>query len=430
MVLVCGLLLAWAAAASWLAYDRAEVAVRLQAMQAAQRVTHEDKVRALTRRLVGVASHQMLEQDGLAGRLSDIITRQVEIENRLATLSGYAERLADVPGNQASGTPPSGTSTPGAHALAAEPTEARPSAEPDRDAASEPGVLRLGVPRSMRPPVPGMGRRSDLDVEADTVRKGAAGERVRALLALTPRQLFDSLDLALERADRAGFGILGHFVQATRAISDRIRTAIAGLGLSVPVATRVAGPAPLPRGPSFEDGARTLEAGLDDLRRWRAVAEVVPLRRPIEGLDRMLTSNFGIRKDPFTGAATMHAGMDFRAPVGTGVRATGAGKVITAEVTGGYGNLVEIDHGHGVVTRYAHLSAYAVSVGQVVRPDTVVGMVGSTGRSTGPHLHYETRLNGTAIDPVRFLKVGSALLDDSVSDTAPASPGAADASED
>lgn len=79
---------------------------------------------------------------------------------------------------------------------------------------------------------------------------------------------------------------------------------------------------------------QAFEAGFDELRRWRLVVETVPLRRPIEGLERALSSNFGTRSDPFTGAATMHAGMDFRAPVGTGVRASGTGKVVTAEMTG------------------------------------------------------------------------------------------------
>ncbi|MCK2056109.1 M23 family metallopeptidase [Methylobacterium sp. 37f] len=434
-MLVCGSLLTWAGAASWLAYDRGEATARVQAEQAAQRAAYEDKVRALTRRLVGVASHQILEHDGLAGRLSDIITRQVEIENRLAALSGYAKRLAEAPGGQASGSAASGSAVSGDRALAAvAATTANSAAETTRDAAPGPDVLRLGAPRSVKPsvPVPGTGPRSDLN-DAPSLGSGAGdatGARVRALLALTPREQFDSLDHALDLAERAGLGILGSFGQATRAISDRIRTAVAGLGLSLPaVATaRFAPPAHSPRGSSFEDGVQAFEAGFDELRRWRLVVETVPLRRPIEGLERALTSNFGTRSDPFTGAATMHAGMDFRAPVGTGVRASGAGKVVTAEITGGYGNLVEIDHGHGVVTRYAHLSSYAISTGQTVRPDTVVGMVGSTGRSTGPHLHYETRLNGTAIDPMRFLKVGAALLD--TSSSVPASSAAAEASED
>ena len=106
----------------------------------------------------------------------------------------------------------------------------------------------------------------------------------------------------------------------------------------------------------------------------------------------------------------MHAGIDFRGPVGTPVRAAAAGRVITADVTGGYGNLVEVEHGQGIVTRYAHLSAFNVAPGQTVTPGTIVGLLGSTGRSTGPHLHYETRINGGPVDPMRFLMAGAQVF--------------------
>ena len=137
--------------------------------------------------------------------------------------------------------------------------------------------------------------------------------------------------------------------------------------------------------------------------------DAAPLHRPVEG-DNNLTSNFGTRKDPFTGEGRMHAGIDFRGPIGTPIRAAGAGRVITADVTGGYGNLVEVEHGNGLVSRYAHLSAIQVAVGASVTPGTVVGLLGSTGRSTGPHLHYETRLNGGPLDPMRFIQAGAQLF--------------------
>jgi murein DD-endopeptidase MepM/ murein hydrolase activator NlpD len=92
------------------------------------------------------------------------------------------------------------------------------------------------------------------------------------------------------------------------------------------------------------------------------------------------------------------------------VQAAGNGRVVVADVAGGYGNMVELDHGHGVTTRYAHLSAFQVAHGQTVTAGQVVGLLGSTGRSTGPHLHYETRINGEAIDPARFLQNGSRLF--------------------
>jgi murein DD-endopeptidase MepM/ murein hydrolase activator NlpD len=100
----------------------------------------------------------------------------------------------------------------------------------------------------------------------------------------------------------------------------------------------------------------------------------------------------------------MHTGIDFRAPSGSPIRATAAGRVVESGWVGGYGNMVEIDHGHGLTTRYAHMSSLGVDVGETVARGDIVGKVGSTGRSTGPHLHYETRLDGEPMDPMRFLR--------------------------
>ncbi|MBN8921351.1 MAG: M23 family metallopeptidase [Rhizobiales bacterium] len=105
----------------------------------------------------------------------------------------------------------------------------------------------------------------------------------------------------------------------------------------------------------------------------------------------------------------MHTGLDFRGATGEPARATAAGKVTNAGWSGGYGRMVEIDHGNGFATRYGHLSEILVKDGQTVRPGQIVGRVGSTGRSTGPHLHYETRIDGEAVDPHRFLRAGARL---------------------
>ena len=102
----------------------------------------------------------------------------------------------------------------------------------------------------------------------------------------------------------------------------------------------------------------------------------------------------------------MHTGIDLRGETGEPVHATAAGKVTIAGREGGYGNMVEIDHGNGLATRYGHLSEIDVKVGQTVRIGEVIGKIGSTGRSTGPHLHYETRINGEAVDPQKFLRAG------------------------
>jgi len=116
------------------------------------------------------------------------------------------------------------------------------------------------------------------------------------------------------------------------------------------------------------------------------------------------SSNFGWRLDPFTGSNAMHEGVDFMANAGTAIRASAGGVVAYASLHSQYGNMVEIDHGNDIVTRYAHASRLLVKVGQVVRRGEKVAEVGSTGRSTGNHLHFEVRYKGIAQNPVRFLQ--------------------------
>jgi murein DD-endopeptidase MepM/ murein hydrolase activator NlpD len=130
----------------------------------------------------------------------------------------------------------------------------------------------------------------------------------------------------------------------------------------------------------------------------------LPLANPAPG--HSVTSPFGVRTDPILGTAALHSGMDFRAPIGMAAKVTAAGVVTKAGWNGGYGRMVEVDHGNGFATRYGHLSEIDVAVGQKLAAGDVVGKTGSSGRSTGPHLHYEVRHNGEAIDPLRFLTVG------------------------
>lgn len=116
------------------------------------------------------------------------------------------------------------------------------------------------------------------------------------------------------------------------------------------------------------------------------------------------SSNFGWRTDPFTGHSAMHEGVDYMVPTGTSVRASAGGMVVYADMHPQYGNMVEIDHGNEVITRYAHCSKLLVKVGEMVRRGKEIALSGSTGRSTGPHLHFEIRFKGMAQNPVRFLE--------------------------
>jgi len=132
------------------------------------------------------------------------------------------------------------------------------------------------------------------------------------------------------------------------------------------------------------------------------------VRKPVTG-EVDMSSPFGVRSDPFNGRAAMHTGIDLRGDTGEAVHATAAGTVSISGWEGGYGRMVEIDHGNGLATRYGHLSKIEVKVGQKVRIGEVIGLIGSTGRSTGPHLHYETRINDTAVNPQKFLRAGLRL---------------------
>lgn len=129
----------------------------------------------------------------------------------------------------------------------------------------------------------------------------------------------------------------------------------------------------------------------------------IPAIQPVpERYLRTMASGYGVRVDPIYGTMKMHEGMDFSAPIGTPVYATADGTVRTASRQGLYGNLIEIDHGYNYVTRYAHLSSIKVRPGQTVHRGDLIGEVGNTGKSTGPHLHYEVRLRGVAQNPVNY----------------------------
>jgi murein DD-endopeptidase MepM/ murein hydrolase activator NlpD len=132
----------------------------------------------------------------------------------------------------------------------------------------------------------------------------------------------------------------------------------------------------------------------------------VPLTTPVHGGQFEVTSGFGPRVDPFTGHMAFHPGVDFAGPWGSTVAATAPGTVVFAGPHVGYGNLVEIDHGYGFHTRYGHLSSVLVRVGSRVEKGTPVGRLGSTGRSTGPHVHYEVWLAQKLRDPARYIETG------------------------
>lgn len=155
---------------------------------------------------------------------------------------------------------------------------------------------------------------------------------------------------------------------------------------------------------AIQGEAEATSASLADLSGYlgdqQALLSATPSRSPTHGY---VTSGYGMRVDPFTGLPVFHAGIDFSARLGAKVMATADGIVITSGKKGAFGKVIELEHDTGLVTRYAHLSKLNVKVGDQIRRGQVIGLVGNTGRSTGPHLHYEVRMRGVAQNPQRFL---------------------------
>lgn len=209
--------------------------------------------------------------------------------------------------------------------------------------------------------------------------------------------------------------VYDRFTQVARVSIQELEGAIGGTGLNVdhllranPVTNGQGGPfLPVLEGfedPELEERIAHLGLHLDRLERLQLLSGRLPLARPMEGVQ--ITSSFGLRQDPITGRMARHEGIDFGARRGTPVNATAAGRVVHAGRRSNYGLIVEIDHGLGFRTLYAHLDKVLVQPGQVVDAGARIGLSGNTGRSTGPHLHYEVLLNGTPVNPIKFLRAG------------------------
>jgi murein DD-endopeptidase MepM/ murein hydrolase activator NlpD len=162
--------------------------------------------------------------------------------------------------------------------------------------------------------------------------------------------------------------------------------------------------------PEFTQAYLSAAAVLDQLNGLSTAMDHVPLTTPVPAATFDRSSGFGPRIDPFTGRYAFHPGIDFAGPWGSVVHATAPGVVVFAGNRGGYGNMVEIDHGYGIHTRYGHLSMISVRVGSRVGKGASLGRVGSTGRSTGPHVHYEVWYDDVVKNPNNFIEAGRHVL--------------------
>ncbi len=395
------------------------------------RALYEDRISELRARIDKLSTRQIVNQDSMEDRVSALVARQAELEARqlsVSELGARAEKMAL--SAQASASPPF-TGSLGAGKTAARsrmddkplpyqstlpnagtalPTEAAPL-KPQPIAESESKPLESLPEASIKPG-------QSLEPLINQIEKRTQ------ILQKTQIQTLDSLSQIAQ--DR---------VQAGRKLVAALGLDPARFGkntLSLPTLRRLApldefrlrdvntadtdamgGPLlpPVPDKSGMEGFFNTMhqvETLVESAERVHEIREALPIGRPMPETYE-LTSGFGTRLDPFTRSLAMHAGIDFRAPIGTPIRAVAPGTVLEAGPNGGYGRMVEIDHGYGISTRYAHLSSIAVQEGQKIARGAVLGAVGSSGRSTGPHLHYEIRIDDDAADPQRFIRVRAPL---------------------
>lgn len=386
--LAFGALSLWASAATWFIIFRDDALARFMERQAAMQYAYEERVSALRARLDRVATQKLLEQDGVETRLADLAGRQVALESRQAMLMSLAEQAGGVTG--ALGEDGMGVTSAWA---ARDSRTVPPRAMPYAPLPSSPGPAPAPTPEAL-------GLRTDADALAPAPSPGVS------LRMATLEHALDGLEARQSQA-------VGRLAAGSRSEAARLRMVVAETGLdarrfAAPRGGGIGGPlVPAGSGP-FETAILQAERDFGERDSLRRIVAALPLRRPMMA-DGGLSSTFGYRVDPFTRGLALHTGIDLRGEYGAPARATAAGTVTLADYAGGYGNMVEVDHGHGLVTRYAHLSAITVVPGQTVAAGQMVGRVGSTGRSTGTHLHYETRIDGEPVDPQRFLRAGARL---------------------
>ena len=375
----------WSAATATYFAFRDDVLTRLIARQAEMQYAYEDRIAELRAKVDRTTSRQLLDQEQFDQKLDQIMKRQTALESRATALGA----MPDVTGSIPRAVPQRGDSSQ---------STPKPSpisdtvifvAPPDREARLESRAPAVAAPQT------------------NQFAKNHGFDNV--LVRLTT---------SLDQVERRQMAVLSAVEESMDSRMRRMRGVVSDLGLNL-ASLEAAVPRSAMGGPfvpikltanagPFEKQLNRINITRAEMDRLNRTLALVPYRKPVIG-EVEFTSGFGVRSDPFLGRPAMHTGLDFRAASGDPVRVTANGKVVSAGWSGGYGRMVEVDHGNGLSTRYGHLSEINVKVGETVKIGQVVGLVGSTGRSTGPHLHYETRIEGEAVDPQKFLRAGVRL---------------------
>jgi murein DD-endopeptidase MepM/ murein hydrolase activator NlpD len=370
------------ATGSYFAFSN-DVLTRLIGRQAEMQFAYEDRIAELRGQVDRITSRQLLDQEQFEQKLSALLQRQAALEQRTSALGGEITTGSIRPARNALPEAP-----------AEKPLKASPisdtviySAPPDREARLESREVSGGMTR--------------------LASRGDAG----GLDGILGR-----VSVGLDKIDRRQISVLTDVEERMDSKARRMLSVLSDLGIDPAKTTAPAGaggpfvPVKVPRSgaSAFDRQLYRINVARAEINQYSQTLVAVPVRKPVAG-EVDMSSPFGMRLDPFMGRPAIHTGIDLRGETGEPAHATAAGRISIAGREGGYGNMVEINHGNGLATRYGHLSEIDVKVGQFVRIGEVIGKIGSTGRSTGPHLHYETRINGEAVDPQKFLRAGIRL---------------------
>jgi murein DD-endopeptidase MepM/ murein hydrolase activator NlpD len=352
------------------------------ARQARIQHAYEDRIAVLRADIDRLTSRQLLNQQAFDDKLEKLLGRQAALDARQDSIAGLSQAF------RRAGLAPLADAVP-----TPVPNPAAPEA--------------IGGPLTTGSIAPLLaGQRASLAL--GMLRPSRDAEAAAAPPDLKLAEAEDSLENLAERQ----VAFVGQVAEKIGERADRITAILKKIGHAPPAREDgVGGPfVPLEADAdpeTFRSNVALVAAEVDRYAAAREIASRLPLAKPVA--NAVITSRYGSRLDPFLKRPALHTGIDFRATTGYPVKSTAAGKVITAEYSGGYGKMVEIDHGNGVTTRFGHLSRILVKPGQEIPKGFVVGRAGSTGRSTGPHIHYEIRIDGDPIDPIRYIRAGSEI---------------------
>ncbi len=373
----------YVAATSYLIFRDDIVGATFERQAATQRA-YEERIALLRSELDRVASRHIVETETIETEVSSLVQRQELIDRRQAVLARLVARA------RSEGMAVADTAVPV--------PLPRPVQAGDAIAKIPAAKAQSDETYAYAPKTPSAAEVITNSIIKDGPLKAPMDEQKL-------RPVLDEVRSAIDAAEDAQTSALDVLYRASKAEANRLVEILDRFGLNIPDGagedgTGTGGPF-LPIGNVvFVEKADSTGKALGKIRLIRESAAGLPLEKPLQFA--RLSSSFGQRVDPFLGKPAMHSGVDFSAPYGTPVEATADGIVVHAGLKGSYGRMVEIRHGHGFITRYAHLSAISVSEGKLVAAGTIVGHVGSSGRSTGPHLHYETRRGEEALDPTIF----------------------------